>query len=282
MEPDRCADELVDSLRIPTLPTSVQKMQKLLARENVALADVAAALACDPPLAAKALRIANSVQYGMREKTMSIPLATSLLGLRSISSIVLRAGVISLYSEIKDTDGFSVHDFWKHSILTAHVAEDLARQGRRRATDLSPQAYYVCGLLHDMGRIVLYDNFGEDYIKLLRERPSDVDEIQAETAGLLGLNHADMGSVAAAIWRLPDPIPDIIRFHHRSQVNIPAGDVVRVVACADEIAEAVASTPNFDPKRIASLLKNVPPGFRPEALLESIRHAESCADQIEV
>jgi HD-like signal output (HDOD) protein len=130
------------------------KVRELLTREDVGTSDVAAALAKDPPLAVKVLRIANSVQFGSREPRTSLLAATSVLGLRTVASIVLRAGVLSSFENIKDTPAFSVTDLWRHSILTAHAAEELARLLRRRSSDFSPQDYYTCGLVHDIGQVV--------------------------------------------------------------------------------------------------------------------------------
>ena len=97
--------EQIDTLRIPTLPASVHKIRELLSRDDVGTAEVGEALAKDPPMAIKVLRIANSVQYGAKEARTSIQGAASVLGLRTIASIVLRAGVLSLYDNQRISTG---------------------------------------------------------------------------------------------------------------------------------------------------------------------------------
>lgn len=269
----------VDTLRIPTLPTSVIKIRELLSNEDVGVAEVSSALAQDPTMAVKVLRIANSVQYGSREARTSIHAAASVLGLRTIASIVLRAGVLSLFDNLKDVEGFSITRTWKHSILTAHAAEELAKVLRRRASDFGPQDYYTCGLLHDIGQVVLFDNFGADYVAILKGRSEDQSEAQAEASGLLGLDHAEMGALAATMWRLPAPIPDMIRWHHRRDARGPLADLVLAISFADRLADLVLENPAKEVRELAADLGGLPPGCTTVMAADLVqvvrRHSES-------
>lgn len=269
-------------MRIPTLPASVQRISTLLANQNVSMAEIATALANDPPLTAKALKIANSVHYGLREKTTSVQMAISVLGLETLASIVVRASVVAMYAATKDSVGFLVEDFWKHSILTAQICEALAKKGRRRDADLTPQCFYTCGLLHDLGRIVLYDTLGEEYVALIQKSKSLDGEIDLQETHVLGLNHADIGAVAAFMWRLPEPIPTVIKYHHRAGLRASDSHVVNVVACADEIANAVATGTERDAKSLLALVKTRPAGLDQSLLLEVITGARMTVGAIEV
>ncbi len=282
MPSHNAADALLDSIRIPTLPASIQRISALLANQNVSMAELASALANDPPLTAKALKIANSVYYGLREKTTSAQMAISVLGLETLASIVVQASVLQLYAGTKDSEGFRVQDFWKHSILTAQICEVLAKKGRRREADLTPQGFYTCGLLHDLGRIMLYDTLGEEYVALIQKSKSLDGEIDLQETHVLGLNHADVGAVAAFMWRLPEPIPTVIKYHHRAGLRASDSHVVNVVACADEIANAVATDRTRDTKGVLALVKTRPAGLDPSALVEAIDGARASVGTIEV
>lgn len=266
--------DLVDSIRIPTLPASVLKVRELLSRDDVGTADVAKALAHDPPLAAQVLRIANSAQYAAREAKTSIQGATAVLGMRAVASIVLRAGVLSLYDNLQDTPTFSVSDIWRHSILTAHTADELSKHLRRRSADFLPHDHYTCGLLHDIGRIVMYDNFGTAYVDLLGNRPPEQSELQAEASGLMGVDHAEMGAIAASTWQLPVPIPDLIRYHHSGTPKKGISDIVSVIQCADRIADLLATFPDLDAGTLALKIEFPAPGLKPQVstdLVQSVR-----------
>ncbi|HTF90518.1 MAG TPA: HDOD domain-containing protein [Planctomycetota bacterium] len=273
---------MADSMRIPTLSASVERIRAVLSTPDVAMPAVVAAFLTDPPLAAKVLKIANSAHYGLRSSTTSLQTAISVLGLRTLSMIVLRAGILTAYSETPDREDFSLEELWKHSILTAHASESLARYCRTRKTDMSPQDYYTCGLLHDIGKIVLYDNLGEQYVEAARQAHNHGTSLEAEEIKQLGMSHADAGAMAALLWKLPQPIPAIIRGHHRPSAAVGLVDVVSIVACADEIAHVVASQPLGDPEELAAGIKTHPGGLKDADLVRSISEAITSWNKLEL
>src|SRR5687768_13301855 len=117
------AEHAADSIRIPTLSVSVERIRAVLAAPDVGMREVTSAFETDPPLAAKVLRLANSASYGLRTQTTSLRTAVPVLGLRALSTIVLRAGVLAAYKELEDCEHFSLKDLWRHSILTAQACE---------------------------------------------------------------------------------------------------------------------------------------------------------------
>ena len=275
-------EQITDSMRIPTLSASVERIRAVLAKPDVEMTEVVAAFQTDPPLAAKVLKIANSVSYGRQSKTTSLQSAIPALGLRTLSMIVLRAGVLAAYENTPDCEQFSLKDLWKHSTLTAQVSENLARRCRRRKSDMSPQDYYTCGLLHDIGKIVLYDNLGEQYLEVLSAARTGAEGLEAEETRLLGMNHADAGSVAAVLWRLPEPIPGVIRCHHKAAAWGDMADTVKIIACADEIANAVAAAGSNDPKAVLAQVHTRPLGIGEAELLQVIADATASRETIEI
>ena len=276
------ATNLADSIRIPTLPAAVERIRVMLAQPDVEMKDVVDAFLQDPPLSAKVLRIANSAHYGLQEKTTSVRKAVSVLGLRALSQIVLRAGVVTTFADIKGTAEFSIQDLWKHSILTAQIAECLAKHCLRRASDLASHDFYTCGLLHDLGKIVLFDNLGEHYLEAVRRAKGEPGQQEVEEHRLLGMSHSETGHMAAVMWQIPEPIPSIIRTHHRALNGAGHGELVRVVSCADEIANAVAQAPAANPKAIRARVKSIPGGLSEESLMSVIGIAIASWENIEV
>jgi len=275
-------EQIADSIRIPTLSLSIERIRAVLASPDVGMSDVTKAFETDPPLAAKVLRLANSASYGLRAQTTSLRTAIPVLGLRALSTIVLRAGILTAYKELEDCENFSLEELWKHSILTAQISESLARRCRRRGSDLSPQDYYTCGLLHDIGKIVLYDNLGEQYIEAVARSRSGTAVLVAEESRLLGMNHADAGSMAATMWQLPEPVPAVIRCHHKPNSAGGATEIVMVVACADEIANTVAEEGAKPANALLSRIRTRPLGLTEPELLEAITDAAQRWVQLEL
>jgi HD-like signal output (HDOD) protein len=273
---------LDDSIRIPTLSVSVEHLRSLLSSPDVAIPDVVGAFMKDPPLAAKVLRMANSAHYGLREKTTSLQTAVSVLGLRTLSMIVLHAGVVASYAELEGCEGFSLEEVWRHSVLTAQTAENLAKRCRTRATDLVPQDYYTCGLLHDLGKIVLYDNLGEHYVDVIRRAQDEEETLESEEDRRLGIRHSEAGHMAAMMWMIPEPIPSAIRYHHRPNAMVGQVEIAKIVSCADEIANAVAKSPLAEPKAIRKGMQSLPGGIGEADLLDVIALALAAWQEIEL
>src|SRR5688572_11471652 len=96
---------LSDAVQVPALPAVVEHVRALLARRDVAIAEVAEAFRQDPLLTAKVFKLANGVPHARSERTTSVAQAVSLFGPRNLSVLVLRAGVMSMYAERKDMEG---------------------------------------------------------------------------------------------------------------------------------------------------------------------------------
>ena len=78
---------LVDStVTIPTIPTVLMAINKVLASADGSAKDAAEIIDRDPAIATSALRLVNSSFYGLKSSVSSIPLACSILGLKTIKN----------------------------------------------------------------------------------------------------------------------------------------------------------------------------------------------------
>ena len=72
----------------------------------------------------------------------------------------------------------------------------------------------MCGLLHDIGKIILLEKQHDRYVAMLAEASrSRRTEIEVEL-DRFGFTHADVGSVLAIKWFLPEDLTIAIRYHH--------------------------------------------------------------------
>ena len=147
---------------LTTLPAVVQKVQHLLEDPNTGAKELGDVIASDAPLAAKVLKIANSAYYGLRERCIAPQHASAVLGVRVLRNVVTQAAVISKYDHLKGS-AFDLNALWKHSILVAQACNFLGKRCRK-PTGLSGDELYVCGLLHDLGQVVLLDCMNQDYV----------------------------------------------------------------------------------------------------------------------
>ena len=280
--PEQSVLEVVrTSVQIPTLPQTIERVGALLNDPDVGMPEIAAEITRDPPLAVQLLRIANSSHYGLEEPVVDIKRAAMVLGIRTIYDIVLRAAVIAEFQGVEAPAGFSLEGLWRHSIFTGELAQTLSGLCQR-PLEMGPSDFYACGLVHDIGRVILLDSRGEEYAKVLRESRARGVPSSALEEQRFGFSHTQVGSVVAFMWKLPKPVQDAIEYHHGPRSRIETNSTVALVALCDDIAKkvevGVSLSPEMLSKHPACSLVNLPT----EALKTVAANAKAEYSQIEV
>ena len=230
-------DRVLSSVDIPTIPKIVQRLTKLLHQRDAGMNEVAAELAHDPPLSAQVLRIANSAYYGLEEPVLDIARAATYLGMRTLYEVVLRASIMRTFEDVSD-GGFPVEALWKHSILTGQLCQTVGSHSTVKL-ELGASDLYACGLLHDLGRIMLLDSHGAQYVELLRKaRAANVGSAALE-AEQFGFSHAHVAAVLAFAWKLPEALQNTIECHHGPASRIQGDATVAVVTLCDDVARSM-------------------------------------------
>ncbi len=206
----------IDVNSLPTLPAIAIEAIRLMEGERSSFDSVAELLKNDQVLAARVLHYANTASIGSRNKIVSIAQAVSVLGFNTIRSIILSASIFDSFSKKLAKNKKLVH-FWLHSIGVAVTAKILAE----RLGFPDPEEAYLAGLLHDIGKLLLFLQDTEKFNELCQQLDSQGTystmgalplELEDE---LLGLNHLDAGKAAAEYWKLPDSLTSSIWLHHQ-------------------------------------------------------------------
>jgi putative nucleotidyltransferase with HDIG domain len=223
----------IDRLReLPSLPQVVLDLQAALSREDVSLEDVADTVSHDQALAAKTLRIANCSFYGVPSRVVSIRQAIGILGLRSVSTLVMAAAVSDRFPRIA-CKGFDLKRYWRHSVAVALCAREIARRLR-----LDADTAFTAGLLHDLGRLALASQSPEALEAAYRLRAEQDGQMLAAERATLGGDHAEFGAEVGSRWHFGAAVIEAIRRHHEPG-DATAATVVDVVHVADNMAHAL-------------------------------------------
>lgn len=224
----RARQLIAKNVSIPTLPAVVQKIQTLLEVPNTSAQEVGEAVGSDAPLAARVLKIANSAFYGLRERCLAPQHATSVLGVRVLRNVVTQAAVMSQYEHLKGGD-FDLDEQWRHSIVVAQSCNFLGKRCRT-FMGVSPDELYVCGLLHDLGKLVLLECLKKDYLEVARQAKTRGMPMFAIENEKLGFNHTDVGFVVAQQWGLPHQACSAIQHHHGPREALQSDPLAALVA----------------------------------------------------
>lgn len=233
-------------LKVASLPEVFIKVEEVLNNPHSSSDHLKRIIDEDPALTARLLRLANSAYYGFHAKVESVSQAITILGTQQLRELVLACSVLKVFSNISD-EQISMESYWRHSIACGLVARSLASLRYEN----NVEHYFVAGLLHDIGRLVL-----------LMERPHLVSEIfeqaNEEKEMLfvverqhLGFNHAQLGGLLLKNWKLSSRLVEAVSFHHRPKgaKNFPID--AAIVHIADHIANALemgSSGEQFVPK----------------------------------
>ncbi|HEX4235804.1 MAG TPA: HDOD domain-containing protein [Caldimonas sp.] len=202
--PNFINDIAAGKVELPTIPSVVQKLIVALRDPDVDTRKIAGALAQDPVLSAKVLRLANSSFFGGQRSMASIDAAIALIGTQALNRLIVASGVSSSFTEIP---GIDLKSFWRDALLAATAANKLA--GRLGA---DPDAAYVCGLLHATGHLILCQTY-PDIAKFMfagytSVRGAELASIEAES---FGIDHPTVGALWVDTIGFPQPVADTIR-----------------------------------------------------------------------
>jgi putative nucleotidyltransferase with HDIG domain len=228
--------DLLEKLQdIPTLPLVAVRVNELINDPNSSSADIAQVLKKDQVLTAKVLRLVNSSYYAIPGGVTDVQRALAFLGFNTIAQLVLSISVFSMFTRWGGAE-LSMLDFWRHALATGVCSELLAR----RLKHPKPEEAFTCGLLHDIGKLVLHEVDPERLdaiIRAAKERNCSFSEIEKEW-DLPG--HSYLGEVIAIRWGLPQVIRLAVRHHHQDvsrmdTILASAKPVIHIVRLANQI-----------------------------------------------
>ena len=222
---------------LPTLPTIVSEVTRLLKDPLTSASDVSKVISEDQSLSARVLKLVNSAFYGFPERISSINHALVILGFRAVEDLVLMASVFNVFSKDSGGADFSRAEFWKHAIGCAVAAKIIGEKVRV----ISAEDLFVAGLLHDIGKVVLDQYMHNDFKEIVGVvKARDILMAEAEKM-VLGVTHAEVGGWLAERWGLPSWLVKVIRFHHQPEA---AGDSFREAA-AINLADILCRAKNI-------------------------------------
>ena len=239
--------------KMPSLSTTVSKVLEICSRPDTVPNDLNRVIALDPVLAGQVLKLINSAYYSLMNKVTSLTRAIIMLGLNTVKNLALSTAIIRSVSQAKKSRALPIRAFWAHSIAVGVMAKLLA--AGRGLSLAEREEYFVAGLLHDLGKIPI----GDEYTEVLARVETAQEPLVTVEQQVLGLDHEEVGAMIATKWKLNAVLTGAICHHHAPELAAAAHrDLVATVALADfyvclfDIGDAGNRYP--DPSRLESLL----------------------------
>jgi putative nucleotidyltransferase with HDIG domain len=294
---------------LPTLPAVATRLLQLTASDDSHARQVIEAVKSDQALTSKILSMCHKADLGVRTDTLTIDKAVLLLGFNAIRNAVLSLKVWEIFTKARKTgaeledgddktdtrpgqtgdrlsagsagtlsggasgDGprFDRAGFWRHCLAVAVTAELIAEAHPEMKEELPPAEAFVCGLLHDIGKLAL------DYVLPKSfDRVAELVEINQTNIAdferrIIGIDHHTAGKRVAEQWQLPHRLQDCIWLHGSAYEMLPTLEhkrLVGLISLADVIVrrqhlgysgnflfkqdpDALARQIGLDPQRVA-------------------------------
>lgn len=229
---ERLNDELSRVVDLPALPATAQKVLSLISDPEVSIEKVKRIISADPALSARILKIANSAFFGGYRNIQNLNQAVLRLGLNSVRNVVVATSMRHVYK----TFGLTEKLLWEQMIGSAISSGLIARQ--TRAAD--PEDSFIGGLLHDVGKVVLNNEYPDDFARIMERVNNEGVSYHEAEKDAFDLTQRDLGVLVVRKWGFPESIELMIRHfdnHEALSRERALGNLVSVITIADKICQ---------------------------------------------
>ncbi len=203
-------DDFINRVQhLPPAPKILPQLLSLLGREDVSAGHVVDLMMYDPSLTAAALQMCNSAYFGGSTPATDLGEAVQRLGFNRIYQLVATVSGSQALAPSKKGDGINEGELWKHSVTTAVAAQLMAKE-----LGEDENLVFTCGLLHDIGKVILAHSLEHIYAKMIEEVAKYQNALLETEKRLLGAQHAEIGGRLLARWKFPSNIVAAVWFHH--------------------------------------------------------------------
>ncbi|MCL4198623.1 MAG: HDOD domain-containing protein [Phycisphaerales bacterium] len=237
---------------LPTLSPIAMRLLSLTASDESEITEIVKIIESDPSITAKVLSLCRRAETGLGTRITTIDRAVVMLGFEAIRNAVLSVEIYNLFESGRPHESAPTHavaidaapgrpfdsaGFWMHSIAVAVAAESLAKR-RTLEPRLAPDEAFVCGLLHDLGKLALERLLPRGYervVELAEQRQGNIAEMERR---VIGLDHHTTGKRLAEQWSLPHVIQDVMWLHGQPVETLPAlphEGMIALVTLADHV-----------------------------------------------
>ena len=216
-----------------SLPPIFTEINRVISDPHSSAAQVADVISKDPNLTTRLLKIVNSAFYGCPSKIDTISRAVTILGSKELSTLALGTSVMKIFNNIP-ADLVDMKSFWEHSVACGIAARMIANYKHIANTE----RLFVAGLLHDIGRIVIYKHLPEHGREMFLHVQRTNSLLRVAELEVIGFDHTQIGARLMQNWKLPVILEQALGYHHQptlSQNPLEAG----IVHIADILINAL-------------------------------------------
>lgn len=245
---------------LPTLPVVAQQVLRLISMPNSNMNQIAAVASRDQAISAKVVRLVNSAFYGLRNRASSLQHAIVILGLNTVKNLVIGVSVVKTFGGNDSSSIFDRDKFWLHVFSTAMGAKLIAQRRKEKEAE----DFFLAGLLHDIGILVVDQFLHDDFVQILDTSLKDGSDYLTVEREVLGISHGEVGAYLGKRWKLPEFLLAAMARHHdphlicngdhkKIQCVVAAADVLSSESGVGRFIPRFRTQPSIDPEAATGL-----------------------------
>lgn len=235
-------DFIKGSVRLSALPEIYFKINDAINDPESSFGDVAEIISNDVSLSVRLLKIVNSSFYNFPSEIDTISHAISIVGTQQLRDLALATMVLTAFEGIPG-DFVDMKSFWRHSVACGVSGWVIAIDCRED----NPERYYLTGILHDVGRLIILENHPEKAREIMERCRSEkklVFEVERE---ILGFDHGPVGAALLTSWKLPPTLTEVVKNHHNPLEGAEFPTETAILNLADIFAKSMELGSSGDP-----------------------------------
>lgn len=204
-------DKFKSSGLLPSPKGPALAVVKLTQQDDTTAVQLAQAIAADPALVARMLKLANSCRARGARPVLALKDAITILGLNAVRGLALGFSLMK-HTPVHTCPGFDYQKFWSQNLACATAMQTLTHFSHVMQSDEA----FCLGLLARIGELGLASLFPQDYAQLLHREASTLAEVERQS---FGFDHTDLSTALLADWGFPENLIDAVRLHEQTSAG---------------------------------------------------------------
>jgi HD-like signal output (HDOD) protein len=200
-------EEIIKDIKLlVSLPDAVIRANQLIDSPSANVAEIGEVISHDPALSAQLLKLVNSSFYSFPSRIDTISRAITMIGLKELRSLIFASATAQAVNRL-NSENIDMDSYWQRSVYCGLVAKKLAILLQEK----SAESLFLTGLLHDVGRLILFAKLPEQALQAQRSAAATGRQLAEVETELLGFNSAELGAALLESWNLPNNMWEPVR-----------------------------------------------------------------------
>lgn len=209
---DKKLRNLLLSIRsLPSFPSLYIEIVEELRGLNPSSDRVGEIISRDMSMSAKVLQLVNSAYFGLSRQINDPTQAAVILGLETIRDLVLSLQLFSQFDQNK-IRRLGLSHLWDHSISVGLFSKIIIKTMTSKKDMIN--AAFLAGLLHDLGKLVLVENFTMRYYSAIGVSVRKNIALHEAEMEMFNATHSQLGAYLLSSWGISPMVAEAIAYHH--------------------------------------------------------------------